>query len=76
MMYQPYPPQKKGTNHALHLIVTVCTCGVWLPFWIVIAAINGGKKRWWKTKTTAFPLLPHVSVLLLWWWSFWPPLCS
>jgi hypothetical protein len=43
-MYPPYPPQKKGTNHAAHLIATICTCGVWLPFWIVIAAANGAKK--------------------------------
>ncbi len=30
-----------GTNHALHLILTVVTCGMWLPVWIIVAIING-----------------------------------
>lgn len=40
----PGAPVKRGTNHALHLIITICTCGVWLPVWIVVAAANGGKR--------------------------------
>lgn len=31
-----------GTNHALHLVLTLFTCGLWLPIWI-IAAIFGGR---------------------------------
>ena len=26
-----------GTNHALHLVLTVLSCGMWLPIWILIA---------------------------------------
>ncbi len=32
-----------GTNHALHLILTVLTCGLWLPVWIIVAIFNGAK---------------------------------
>jgi hypothetical protein len=27
--------------HLLHFIITVCTCGVWLPFWILIDLFSG-----------------------------------
>jgi hypothetical protein len=30
-----------GTNHALHAVLTVLSCGLWLPIWI-LAAIFGG----------------------------------
>jgi hypothetical protein len=30
-----------GTNHALHLVLTLLSCGLWLPIWI-LAAIFGG----------------------------------
>ena len=26
-----------GTNHALHLVLTVLSCGMWLPIWILVA---------------------------------------
>jgi hypothetical protein len=26
-----------GTNHGLHLLLTVLTCGLWLPVWIIVA---------------------------------------
>ncbi len=29
-----------GPNHALHLILTIFTCGLWLPIWLIIALIN------------------------------------
>jgi hypothetical protein len=40
--YQPYPVviQTGGTNHGLHLLLTILTCGAWLPFWIVIAIFS------------------------------------
>lgn len=43
-MYQAYPPQKKGVNHALHIILSICTCGIWIPVWLVWSAIKGGKR--------------------------------
>jgi hypothetical protein len=30
-----------GPNHALHLILTVFTCGLWLPIWLLIVAVAG-----------------------------------
>lgn len=29
-----------GTNHGLHLILTVLTCGLWLPIWIIAAIVG------------------------------------
>ena len=29
------------TNHVLHLLLSVLTCGLWLPVWFVIAWRNG-----------------------------------
>jgi hypothetical protein len=31
-------------NHALHLVITLLLCGLWLPVWVVLA-ITGGEKR-------------------------------
>jgi Protein of unknown function (DUF2510) len=31
-----------GTNHALHLILTLLTCGLWLPVWILVAIFSSG----------------------------------
>jgi Protein of unknown function (DUF2510) len=29
-----------GTNHALHLILTLLSCGLWLPIWILVAIFD------------------------------------
>lgn len=29
-----------GPNHALHLILTILTCGTWLPIWLIIAIVG------------------------------------
>lgn len=29
-----------GVNHGLHLILTVLTCGLWAPIWLILAACN------------------------------------
>ncbi len=33
-----------GVNHGLHLLLTLLTCGVWLPIWIIIAIFGGGSR--------------------------------
>lgn len=33
-------------NHVLHLVLTLFTFGLWLPGWLIMAAINGNEKRW------------------------------
>ncbi|MFC4602626.1 hypothetical protein [Rhodococcus kronopolitis] len=32
---------KSGCNHTLHLILTLVTCGLWLPVWILCAIVQG-----------------------------------
>lgn len=32
-------------NHGLHLVLTVCTCGLWLPFWILLALGHASKRK-------------------------------
>jgi hypothetical protein len=36
--------EKRGANHTLHLILTICTCGIWAITGWPIAAILGRKK--------------------------------
>lgn len=32
-----------GTSHGLHLVLTILTCGLWLPVWIIVAIINASR---------------------------------
>lgn len=34
--------RRKGTNHVLHLLLTVVTCGLWLVIWLLSAIKIGG----------------------------------
>ncbi|ABE67357.1 hypothetical protein PBI_CHE12_38 [Mycobacterium phage Che12] len=50
--YPNYPPPAPQptvlpvrTNHAMHLLLSVITCGMWLPVWIIVAMINSGRTR-------------------------------
>lgn len=36
--------QTYGTNHLLHLLITVITLGFWLPVWVLITANNASKR--------------------------------
>jgi hypothetical protein len=31
-----------GPNHALHAVLTLLTCGLWLPIWVLVAIFGGG----------------------------------
>lgn len=33
-----------GVNHGLHLLLTLLTCGAWLPIWIIVAIFGGGNR--------------------------------
>lgn len=35
----------KGTNHVLHLLLTICTLGVWGVVWLILAATGGERRR-------------------------------
>jgi hypothetical protein len=50
---QSYMPKK--TNHVLHLILTLISCGLWAPVWIVMAIINANSKDVVTTYTAGFP---------------------
>jgi hypothetical protein len=39
----PIVVYNNGTNHGLHLVLTLLTCGLWLPVWIIIVIVNGGR---------------------------------
>ena len=39
----PVVVYNSSTNHGLHLLLTVLTCGLWLPVWIIAAIVNGGR---------------------------------
>ncbi|SKU72481.1 Protein of uncharacterised function (DUF2510) [Mycobacteroides abscessus subsp. massiliense] len=30
-----------GINHTLHLVLTVLTCGLWAPVWLLVAIFGG-----------------------------------
>jgi len=34
--------RRKGTNHVLHLLLTVLTAGLWLIVWILVSIKIGG----------------------------------
>ena len=46
---QQFAPQspvvviRPGTNHGLHLVLSLLTCGAWLPVWLIIVIVNGGR---------------------------------
>ncbi|QBJ00223.1 hypothetical protein SEA_PHARAOH_34 [Mycobacterium phage Pharaoh] len=53
---QPYPYQPPvppvqpqilpvKTNHAMHLVLTVLSCGMWLPVWVIVAMVNSSRTR-------------------------------
>ena len=31
-----------GVNHGLHAVLTLLTCGAWLPIWLIVAIFGGG----------------------------------
>lgn len=33
------------TNHTFHLLLTVFTCGLWLPVWLIVWAVNAGRRK-------------------------------
>ncbi|NUK07476.1 hypothetical protein HRW18_05490 [Streptomyces lunaelactis] len=39
MSHQKYV-ERRGANHTLHLILTICTCGLWGIVWAIAAAMG------------------------------------
>ena len=46
-LHGPVRAYRKGTNHILHLILTICTGGLWSIIWIGV----GIKFSGWKCPT-------------------------
>lgn len=47
---QPYvPPQyinvSRGSDHTFHLLMTVFTCGAWLPVWLICEIVSASRNR-------------------------------
>lgn len=34
---------EKRTSHAFHLIMSLITFGLWIPVWVLVWLINGGR---------------------------------
>lgn len=32
-------------NHVLHLLLSLVSCGLWLPVWLIVAAATSGNYR-------------------------------
>ncbi len=45
------------TNHSFHLIMTLVTCFMWTPVWIIVTILNAGKSRQ-TTVATGYPVQP------------------
>lgn len=49
--YQPAHPTQMvtrepvQTNHVLHLLLTVLTCGLWAPVWALVAVVNAYSEK-------------------------------
>lgn len=39
----PVVVYNSGTNHGLHLVLSILTCGMWIPIWIILVIVNGGR---------------------------------
>lgn len=37
-------PSRPGVNHPLHLVLTLLTCGLWAPVWIVMAIVEAARR--------------------------------
>ncbi len=52
---QARPFEKQGTSNVFHLLMSVVTCGLWIPVWIFCGLLNGlspmrcrwcGQEKW------------------------------
>lgn len=38
----------KPTSHLLHLVLSLASCGIWVPVWFLIATFGGEKRKVFK----------------------------
>jgi hypothetical protein len=41
----PYVVVNRGSDHTFHLLMTLFTCGLWAPVWIVMEIVSASKGR-------------------------------
>ena len=56
------------TDHTVHLIATICTCGLWLPAWLTVTLLNRRRARvgpepGFRGFMSAHPLPTGIAVL-------------
>ena len=50
-------------NHRLHLVLTICTCGLWLPAWLAVTLLDPRGARVIRGFVSAHPMLTGIAVL-------------
>lgn len=35
--------KEKNTTHVLHVLLSVCTCGLWLPIWLLVGVSDASQ---------------------------------
>ena len=50
------------TNHILHLLLTLVSCGLWAPVWLLVALINANTDRATTTQTYGHATTPAPAV--------------
>ncbi len=41
-----YVAVRRGPNHGLHLVLTLITCGMWAPVWILVVILDVLNRKW------------------------------
>lgn len=51
--------RRKSTNHVLHLLLTLCTFGLWLIIWLLVGVRVGG----WRCSACGSPTRAKIPIL-------------
>lgn len=61
----------KPVNNVLHLLLSVLTCGFWVPFWLLLGAFTGERREtlsvneWGQVSIQTSPLSPGRTALIV-----------
>ena len=56
---------RTGPNHVLHLLLTIFTCGLWLPVWIIVTIASAAGDGRMSGKTAAIIGAAFAGLLIL-----------
>lgn len=37
--------ERRKTSHVLHLLLSIITCGIWIPIWVLVAVSQANERR-------------------------------